>query len=173
MRSYEIFNVCPTELVNDIFVHLQEHEKPVYRAVIQNLAKQRKLRPVFIERKPKIERHEWLRQALSRKPAEDVAAQTLQIWLLGAQKDLICEFLDALEIAHDGKGFVDRLPPEPPADKLTAAVHGLLDRHRPEIVAIYLHVFQTMDDASWKGLDEILATDPRLSLRRVDITEKR
>jgi hypothetical protein len=164
MRSYEIFRECPAELVNEMFSYLQEHEKAVYRAIIQNLANQRKLRPVFIERKPKTERHEWLRQTLSRKPADDVAAQTLQIWLLGAQKDLICGFLDALEIPHDGKGFVDQLPAEPSSEKLDTAVRQLLEHHRPEIVTIYLHVFQTMDDASWKGLEKILAADPRLRL---------
>ncbi len=168
MRSYEIFGACSAELANAIFAYLHEHEKPVYRAIIQNLANQRKLRPIFVERKPKTERHEWLQQALSRKPADDVAAQTLQIWLLGAQKDLICEFLDALEIPHDGKGFVDALPPEPSGDKLKIAVDQLLQRHRPEIVAVYLQVFQTMDDAGWKGLAEILATDPRL---KVGVTE--
>jgi hypothetical protein len=164
MRSYEIFRECPTEVVNEIFVYLHEHEKPVYRGIIQNIATQRKLRPVFIERKPKTERHEWLRQALSRKPADDVAAQTLQIWLLGAQKDLICEFLDALEIAHDGKGFVDELPPEPPNEKLKVVVDHLLESHRPQVVAVYLNLFQTMDDAKWKGLEEILTTDARLKI---------
>jgi hypothetical protein len=164
MKSYEIFCECPTEVVNEIFAYLHEHEKGVYRAIIQNIATQRKLRPVFIERKPRTERHEWLRQALSRKPADDVAAQTLQIWLLGAQKDLICQFLDALEIAHDGKGFVDALPPEPPREKLKAAVDHLLESHRPEIVAVYLNLFQTMDDAGWKGLEEILTTDARLKI---------
>ena len=166
MRSHEIFRECPIEVVNEIFVYLHEHEKGVYRAIIQNLATQRKLRPVFIERKPKTERHEWLRQALSRKPADEIAAQTLQIWLLGAQKDLICQFLDALEIPHDGKGFVDQLPPEPPAEKLKAAVNQLLEHHRPEIVAIYLHLFQTMDDSAWKGLEEILSSEPRLKIRQ-------
>jgi hypothetical protein len=164
MKSYEIFRECPTESVNEMFAYLQEHEKAVYRAIIQNLAHQRKLRPVFIERKPRAERHEWLHQALSRKPADDVAAQTLQIWLLGAQKDLICEFLDALEIPHDGKGFVDQLPPEPSSEKLDTAVRQLLEHHRAESVTIYLHVFQTMDDAGWKGLEKILATDPRLKV---------
>jgi hypothetical protein len=164
MRSHEIFRECPTEVVNEIFVYLHEHEKAVYRAIIQNIATQRKLRPVFIERKPKTERHEWLRQALSRKPADDVAAQTLQIWLLGAQRDLICQFLDALEIPHDGKGFVDQLPPEPSSEKLKAAIDQLIERHRPEIVTLYLHLFQTMDDAGWKGLEEILTTDPRLRI---------
>jgi hypothetical protein len=164
MRSYEIFRECPAEVVNEIFVYLHEHEKPVYRGIIQNVATQRKLRPVFIERKPKTERHEWLRQALSRKPADDVAAQTLQIWLLGAQKDLICQFLDSLEIGHDGKGFVDELPPEPSNEKLKAAVDHLLESHRPQIVAVYLNLFQTMDDAGWKVLEEILTTDPRLKI---------
>src|SRR5258708_8795565 len=116
MRSYEIFRECPAEVVNEIFVYLHEHEKGVYRAIIQNIATQRKLRPVFIERKPKTERHEWLRQALSRKPADDVAAQTLQIWLLGAQKDFICQFLEALQIAHNVKGFVYQLTPNTPSE---------------------------------------------------------
>ncbi len=164
MRSHEIFRECPTEVVNEIFVYLHEHERAVYRSIIQNIATQRKLRPVFIERKPKTERHEWLRQALSRKPADDVAAQTLQIWLLGAQKDLICQFLDALEIPHDGKGFVDQLPPEPSEEKLKAAVDQLLESHRPEIVAVYLNLFQAMDDAGWKGLGEILTANSRLKI---------
>jgi hypothetical protein len=164
MTSHEIFRECSAEVVNEVFAFLQDHEKAIYRAVIQNIATQRKLRPVFIERKPKTERYEWLRQALSRKPAEDVAAQTLQIWLLGAQKDLICQFLDALEIPHDGKGFVDKLPSEPSREKLDTAVGRLLERYRPEIVAVYLHLFQTMDDAGWKGLEEILTSDRRLKI---------
>jgi hypothetical protein len=164
MTSHEIFRECSAEVVNEVFAFLQDHEKTVYRAVIQNIATQRKLRPVFIERKPKAERYEWLRQVLSRKAAEDVAAQTLQIWLLGAQRDLICQFLDALEIPHDGKGFVDKLPSEPSREKLDTAVGRLLERYRPEIVAVYLHLFQTMDDAGWKGLEEILTSDRRLKI---------
>ena len=164
MTSHEIFRQCSTDLVNEVFAFLQDHEKTIYRAIIQNIATQRKLRPVFIERKPKAERYEWLRQALSRKPAQEIAAQTLQIWLLGAQKDLICQFLDAVGIPHDGKGFVDKLPPEPSSNTFKTAVNQLLERHRPETVAVYLHVFQTLDDAGWKGLEEILTSDPRLKI---------
>jgi hypothetical protein len=164
MTSYEIFGHCSFQLANEIFVHLQEKEKPVYRAVIQNLASQRKLRPVFIERKPKPERHTWLHQALGRKPADDVATQVLQIWLLGAQQPLICEFLDALQIKHDGKGVVDQLPAEPEPQKLQAAVDLILEHHSPAVVTIYLHLFRMMDDATWKHLDEILGNDARLVL---------
>src|ERR1700746_1063217 len=103
MTSYEIFGHCSSQLANEIFVYLQEKEKPVYRAVILNLANQRKLKP---------ERHTWLQQALARKPADDLATQVLQIWLLGAQQPLICQFLDALEIKHDGQGVVHEFAPE-------------------------------------------------------------
>src|SRR5580700_3194332 len=164
MTSYEIFGRCSSLLANEIFVYLQEKEKPVYRAVIQNLANQRKLRPVFIERKPKSERHIWLQQALARKPADDLATQVLQIWLLGAQQPLICQFLDALEIKHDGKGVVEQLPPEPEPEKLRAAVDLVLEHYSPEVVTIYLRLFLMMDDAGWKKLREMLESDERLRL---------
>lgn len=164
MTSYEIFGRCSFQLANEIFGYLLEKEKPVYRAVIQNLANQRKLRPVFIERKPKPERHTWLQQALARKPADDLATQVLQIWLLGGQQPLICQFLDALEIKHDGKGVVDQLPAEPEPAKLQAAIDLILEHHSPETAAIYLHLFRMMDDAGWKHLDEILDNDARLKL---------
>jgi hypothetical protein len=164
MTSYEIFGRCPFQLANEIFLYLYEKEKPVYRAVIQNLANQRKLRPVFIERKPRPERHTWLHQALARKPADDLATQVLQIWLLGAQQALICEFLDALQIKHDGKGVVDQLPPEPEPEKLRNAVDLILQHHSPEVVTIYLHLFLMMDDAGWKHLREVLEGDGRLRL---------
>src|SRR6201981_22270 len=110
MTSYEIFGHSSSQLANEIFVYLQEKEKPVYRAVIQNLANQRELGPVFGERKRNPERHTGIHRALAIKPADDLATQVLQIWLLGAQQPLICQFLDALEIKHDGKGGVDQFP---------------------------------------------------------------
>jgi len=164
MTSYEIFSRCSSQLANEIFVYLHEKEKPVYRAVIQNLANQRKLRPVFIERKPKPERHTWLQQALARKPADDLATQVLQIWLLGAQQPLICQFLDTLQIKHDGKGVVDQLPPEPEPEQLRSAVDVILQNHSPDLVTIYLHLFLMMDDAGWGKLREMLESDGRLKL---------
>ena len=164
LKCYEIFERSSPELINEIFMYLHDKEKAVYKAAIQNLAAQWKLRPVFIERKPKAERHLWLKRALSRKPADDFAIQILQIWLLGAQRELICEFLDQLGIAHDGKGVVDNLPAEPSRDRLEQAVNALLEKHPPEVVAVYLNAFQAMDDQGWSGLDQILASNGRLAL---------
>ena len=165
MKCYEIFARLSPELTNEIFAHLIEHERPVYKAMIQNIATRRKLRSVFIERKPRDERHVWLKQALSLKSADDIATQLLQIWLLGAHRQMICDFLDLLGIKHDGKGVVDDLPAEPRREALTDAITKLLENHPPEVVAVYLHAFQAMGETGWSMLDEILATDPRIALR--------
>ena len=164
MKCYEIFSRLSPELTNEIFAHLIENEKPVYKAMIQNLATRRKLRPVFVERKPRDERHVWLKQALSVKSADDVATQLLQIWLLGAHRQMICDFLDLLGIKHDGKGVVDNLPAEPQREALADTITKLQENRPTEVVAVYLHAFQAMDETGWSTLDEILATDPRMAL---------
>jgi hypothetical protein len=164
MKCYEVFGKLSPELTNEIFSYLLEFEKPVYKAMVQNIASRRKLRPVFIERKPRQERHLWLHQALSLKSADDLTMQLLQIWLLGAQREMICEFLDSLGIEHDGKGVVDNLPAAPSRDRLNDTISKLLEKRSPEAVALYLHAFQAMDETGWSILDEALATDPRISL---------
>ena len=90
--------------------------------------------------------------------------QLLQIWLLGAQREMICEFLDSLGIAHDGKGVVENLPAEPPRERLNDTITKLLEKRSAEVVAVYLHAFQAMDDTGWSVLDEALATDSRVAL---------
>jgi hypothetical protein len=164
MKCHEILSRLSPELTNEIFAYLIEQEKPVYKAMIQNIATRRKLRPVFIERKPKNERHVWLKQALSMRGADDIATQLLQIWLLGAHRQMICDFLDSLGIKHDGKGVVDSLPAEPSLEALTDTITKLLEGRSAEVVAVYLHAFQAMDETGWSALDQVLANDPRVAL---------
>jgi hypothetical protein len=164
MKSYEICSRISPELMNSVLVFLLEHEKPVYKAIIQNIAARRKLRPVYIERKPKIERHLWIQRALSSKGSDDLAVQLLQIWLLGEYREMICDFLDLLGIKHDGKGVVDDLPPEPPREVLMQTITKLLEKYHREIVAVYLHAFQAMDETGWSTLGEVLSADPRVAL---------
>jgi hypothetical protein len=166
MKCYEIFSKLSPELTNEIFSYLLESEKAVYKAIVQNVASRRKLRPVFIERKPRNERHAWLHQALSMKGADDITTQLFQIWLLGAHREMICEFLDSLGIAHDGKGVVESMPSEPPREELNDIISKLLNTHTPEVVAVYLHAFQAMDDTGWSALNDLVANDPRLALGR-------
>ena len=117
MRSHEIFQKLSPALAAKIFTFLQTEQKPVYKAAIQGLANQRNLRGVFVERKPPGERFPWMQAALRRPLSESLATHILQAWLLGAQKEMLCDFLDRMEIKHDDDGTVDELPPAPPREK--------------------------------------------------------
>jgi hypothetical protein len=165
MNPHEIFCAMSRNQAFAIFGYLFENKRPIYKAAIENLAKQRRLRPVFVERKPRDERYVWMQTALGRKTNEDIAAHILQIWLVGAHSDLLCDFLDALSIKHDETGTVDVLPEPPKRDVLKKAIDGLLEKHDPGTVAIYLNVFQAVnDDGGWCILRDLLAEDDRLKL---------
>jgi hypothetical protein len=165
MKSHEIFQHMSPALAARIFNFLQAEQKPVYKAAIQGLANQRNLRGVFIERKPPNERFPWMQAAFARKISDSLASHVLQAWLLGANKEMLCDFLDAMEIKHADDGTVDELPPDAPKEKLTAAVQRLLEKYPAESVAVYLHAFRDMDSTiQWPALDEVLAEESRLKL---------
>jgi hypothetical protein len=165
MRSHEIFQHMSPALAAQIFTFLQTEQKPVYKAAIQGLANQRNLRGLFIERKPPAERFPWMQAAFSRKISDSLASHVLQAWLLGANKQMLCDFLDAMEIKHADDGTVEDLPPAPPKEKIAAAVSGLLEKFPAESVAVYLHAFRDMDSTvQWPSLDEVLSDEPRLKL---------
>ncbi len=165
MRSHEIFQHMSPALAAEIFTFLQTEQKPVYKAAIRGLANQRNLRGVFIERKPPAERFPWMQAAFARKISDSLASHVLQAWLLGANKEMLCDFLDALEIKHADDGTVDELPPEVPKEKIEMAVDRLLGKYRAENVAAYLHAFRDMDNTvQWPALDEVLAEEARLKL---------
>jgi hypothetical protein len=160
----DIFARMPASASADFFTHLGEKEKPLMKVTIETLCKQRKLRPVFVERKPRTERFAWLQDALGRKQNEGVAAHLLQVWLVGAQCALLCDFLDGLGVPHDEHGTIEEIPPAPEKAKLAEVVAGLLGKYDPGIVAVYLHTFQATDEKGWSTLEELLAEDSRLKL---------
>jgi hypothetical protein len=165
MRSHEIFQQMSPALAAQVFTFLQTEQKPVYKAAIQGLANQRNLRGIFIERKPPAERFPWMQAALGRKISDSLASHVLQAWLLGANKQMLCDFLDSLGIQHAEDGTVEELPAVVPKEKIVSAVDRLVEKYPTEIVAVYLNAFRDMDSAMrWPGLDELLAEEPRLKL---------
>jgi hypothetical protein len=167
MKAHELFQRMSPQMAAEIFTFLQKEEKPVYKAAIQGLANQRNLRPVFIERKLPNERHTWMQQALGRSVSDTLATHIVQAWLLGANKEMLCGFLDALGIAHDPDGTVEEIPVVPAQEKIEAAVDKLLASYPAERVAIYLHAFRDMDSAvQWPALNEILSERPQLQFAK-------
>ncbi len=167
LKPHEIFAGMPPHVAAELFSFLIEKEKPLYKATIDSLATQRKLRPVYVERKPRPERHVWMQENLGRKQSESVAAHLLQIWLVGAQSKLLCDFLDGFGIAHDENGTIENLPPAPSKEDVVKVLDDLLTKHDPAVVAVYLHAFQALDDNGWPSLSEVLKEDTRLRLGSV------
>jgi hypothetical protein len=164
MKAHELFQHMSPRTAAEIFGFLHKEEKPVYKAAIQGLANQRNLRSVFVERKPPNERFPWMQAALARPLSDALASHLLQAWLLGAQKEMLCDFLDALEIAHDPNGTVEEIPASPAKEKIAVAIDKLLAKYPAEAVAIYLHAFRDMDSSvQWPPLNEILQEDSRLA----------
>lgn len=162
MKAHEIFAHLPRERADEIFSYLLANDKPFYKASIESLAQQRKLRAVFILRKTPPERHAWMHDVLSKKLSNAISAHILQAWLVGGHPALLCDFLDALGIPHEENGTVDKLPPPPEKETLRKAVDVIVEKHGQPLAAIYLQCFQALEDTGWTVLDEMLAEDERL-----------
>jgi hypothetical protein len=163
LKSYELFGFMSSALANEILTFTFESEKPTYRAVLQAVAEARKLRPVFLERQAKTERHALMLGTLTR-PHLDVAAGTLlRTWLVKKHQAMLVDFLNALEIPNEN-GVVEDLPAAVDDAKLKAAVDTVLAKQPPEAVAVYLNAFNAMNEANWPNLKSLLEGDTRLQL---------
>jgi len=150
-------------LANEILTFAYESDKPAYKATLNGVAQALRVRPVYLERQPRPQRHASMVQILSRPALETVAGGLLREWLLKKHKAMLVDFLNALEIKNED-GVVDDLPQSMDDAKLKAAVETLLNKHPHEAVAVYLNAFNDMNQANWPNLKAILESDSRLQL---------
>jgi hypothetical protein len=163
LRSHELFGFMSPALAGEIIAHVFEADKPTYKATLQAVANARHLRPVFLERQPRPQRHAAMLATLTR-PALDLAAGTLiRTWLVKKQNAMLVDFLNALGIENK-EGVVEDLPETMDDAKLKAAVEILLTKYPPETVAVYLNAFNDMNEAHWTNLKTMLEGDARLQL---------
>src|ERR1039458_8664882 len=96
LKSHELLGFMSPALANEIIMFTFESDKPTYRATLTTVAQARHLRPVFLERQPKTQRHTTMIATLSR-PALDLAAGGLiRAWLLKKHKAMLVDFMNAL-----------------------------------------------------------------------------
>lgn len=164
MTDSELFASLPRERAIALLGEFRTARKAALQTVASHLATRRKLRPVFIEKKPLPERLDWMARELSRKSNADMAIEVLHTWLMVCRQPMLRLFLDALGIAHNGEGVIESAPGEPPADKVDAAVDALLTAFPAEEAALYLRLFLRMDPDGWPHLNGIVAADPRLCM---------
>jgi hypothetical protein len=163
LTAHELIGFMSPALALEILEAVHTTDKNVYRGALNAVAEARKVRPVFLERKPRAERHQEMLTTLSKPRLDLIAPSILQSWLLKTENAMLAEFLNALEIPHEN-GTVDDLPKTMDDAKLKAAVEALLAKHAPEKVAVYLRAFNDLNEAGWPNLTAMLDQDPRLQL---------
>jgi len=164
MTAIQLLQAVGEDLRNEIIRYLQTEQRPAYRAVIQNLAAARKLRPIYVQSKSKAEQAVWLLDQMRLRSNEEVTAQILQIWLLKGQSQMLVTFLDAAGIAHNGEGEVEELPEDIDEEKADAGVTALLAAYPEKNVALYLHMFQMQKPEGFSGITAVIEKRPDLKL---------
>jgi hypothetical protein len=163
MRAHQLYQAIINDLQNEIITHLDKEHRPAYRMVLASLAQQRRLRPIFVEKKQRPEQHKFIHEQLRVLANNGVTEQVLQLWLLKSQQAMLKAFLDAVGIEHKD-GEVETLPEEISEDKAKAGIDTLLADYPAERVAVYLHMFQMQRPEGWTGLTNAMAAESKLQL---------
>ena len=161
LTAHELIGFMSPKLGGEILEHAYQSDKELYKATLAAVAQTRKVRPLFLERQPRAERHVAMLATLARPAMEPAAAGLLRGWLLKKHTPLLVDFLDALGAPHKD-GVVEDLPQTMDDAKLAAAVESVLSKHPREVVIVYLHAFYEMNEARWPNLKALLESDPRL-----------
>lgn len=165
MKSHEIYAAIDPVVVSGMLDWFRANDRNIYRTVVNSLTSNRKLRPVFVEKKPLAAQYAWILKTLQLRACDDIGEQLMQAYLMAGQQPMLAAFCNGLNIPHDGKGAVTgNLPAQLDADKLSVTIDKLIESHDPKVVTLYLLCFNMQIPAGWPNLTEKLATDERLKL---------
>jgi hypothetical protein len=165
VKAHELYSAVDPAIVTQILDWFRANDKNVYRSAVATLAANRKLRPVFIEKKSMADQYAWIHKTLKINACDTIGEHLLQAYLMAGQQSLLAMFCDGMGIPHDGKGsVVGNLPKKLDTDRLNPTIERLVDIFEPKLLAVYLHCFNMQVPGGWPELSEKLASDERLAL---------
>lgn len=165
VKAHELYNAVNPVLVTQILDWFRANDRNVYKSAVATLAANRKLRPVFIQKKPLAEQYAWIHKTLKLNACDSIGEQLLQAYLMAGQQSLLAMFCDGMGIPHDGKGsVVGELPKKLDDERLAATVDRLADLFDHKLLALYLHCFNMQVHGGWPEMTEKLSSDERLKL---------
>lgn len=165
MKGHLLIQAIGPELRNEILGYLRTEQRGAYRAAIDTLAVQKKLRPIFIKKKTKEQQVAWLYDQLRIKPGDALAEQIIQIWLLKGKPEMLGTFLDAIGVEHENGEVKTDLPDDIDATQAEKGIDALLKSYPAKHVALYLHIFQMQKEGGWPGIAGALDAHPELQLQ--------
>lgn len=165
MKAHEIFAAVDPAVVTEMLDWFRNNDRNVYKTAVATLAAERKLRPVFIQKKSLADQYAWIHKTLQIRVCDPIGEQILQSYLMAAQQSMLGMFCDGMGIPHDGKGsVVGDLPKALDKERLDTAVEKLVDVFDPKIFTLYLHCFNMQVAGGYPTLTEKIESDERLKL---------
>jgi hypothetical protein len=165
VKAHELYTAVDPAIVTQMLDWFRANDKNVYRSAVATLAANRKLRPVFVEKKSMAEQYAWILKTLKLKACDTIGEHILQAYLMAGQQSMLGMFCDGLGIPHDGKGsVVGDLPKKLDPERLNTTVERLVDIFEPKLFATYLHCFNMQTPGGWPELTAKLESDERLKL---------
>ncbi len=165
MKAHELYSAVDPAIVTEILDWFRANDRNVYKSALATLATNRKLRPVFVQKKSLADQYAWILKTLKLNACDTIGEHLLQAYLMSAQQSLLAMFCDGLGIPHDGKGsVVGDLPKKLDAERLSTTIDKLVDIFDPKMLSLYLHCFNLQVSGGWPELTAKLESDERLKL---------
>ena len=165
MKAFEVYQQVDPALVSDMVLWLRENERQLYKSAVASLTAARKLRPIFVEKKPVPEQIAWLHKTLKLRTSDTIGEHLFQAYFMKGQQQLLIAFCDGLGIEHDGEGSVEgSLPDTLDNEKLKSTIETLLEGNDAKLITLYLQIFNLQTESGWENLGKLLEEDERLTL---------
>lgn len=165
VKAHELYAAADPVLFTQMLDWFRANDRNVYKSAVATLAQNRKLRPVFIEKKPLPDQYAWILKTLKINACDTIGEHLLQAYLMAGQQSLLAMFCDGMGIPHDGKGsVVGDLPKKLDPERLSSTVDRLAGLFDPKLLTLYLHCFNMQIPGGWPELTGKLASDERLVL---------
>jgi hypothetical protein len=165
VKAHELYTAVDPIIVTQMLDWFRANDRNVYKSAVATLANNRKLRPVFIEKKPLTEQYAWVHKTLKINACDTIGEHLLQAYLMAGQQSMLAMFCDGMGIPHDGKGsVVGDLPKKLDPERLASTIDRLVGLFDPKLLTLYLECFNLQVAGGWPELTEKLASDERLKL---------
>ena len=165
VKAHELYSAVDPAVVTQILDWFRTNDRNVYKSAVATLATNRKLRPIFIEKRAMADQYTWVHKTLKLRACDTIGEHLLQAYLMAGQQSLLAMFCDGMGIPHDGKGsVVGDLPKKLDAERLASTIDRLVGLFDPKLLTVYLHCFNMQLPDGWPELTAKLESDERLVL---------
>lgn len=145
----------------ECFWEKEDHSDSQTLTLILNaLAKRLNFRPKFLKRKSIPERAKYLARHVPHPNIRGHALAIIRVWLLQTHNEMICCFLDAINVPH-ANGLIDCQPEPASQSSFKDAIHLLLSKYDSRIVSLYIAYLLVGEGGPlWSNLPEAVESVP-------------